>query len=143
MLRPAAPCSPRADGNLAALLCSDGQASCRHEHTSPLLCLCVHCSPGPGALPTPRQGPHTHSKATFSIPLLPKRPIKYNKLVNVTQRRQTHSRRQQTRGHHSGQGGGEGLGGRTGVEVYEVPNTMHKISLKDVLHNIGNSTSIF
>ena len=55
---------------------------------------------------------------------------KYNKLVNITKKKQTHRHREQTSGYQWGEGRGEGkYVGRDqlGVSDYQIQTTIYKI----------------
>ena len=60
---------------------------------------------------------------------------KYNKLVNITKKKQTSRYREQTSGYQWGEKRGRG---NIGVRNYEVQTIRHKISYKDGLYNTGN-----
>ena len=72
----------------------------------------------------------TQSKPLFS-PLLQNK--KYNKLVNITKKKQTHRCEEQTTGYRVGRERGS-----IGVEEWEVQTIGYKTGHKDVLYNIGN-----
>ena len=59
----------------------------------------------------------------------------YNKLVNITKKKVTHTYREPTSGYQWGEGRGEGT---TGVGEQVVQTIKYKISCKDILYNMGN-----
>ena len=71
-------------------------------------------------------------------------PKKYNKLVNIIQKKQTHRHREQTSGYQWGEGSGEREVGRgkIGVGEQEVQTIRYKISFKALLYNMGNIANI-
>ena len=62
---------------------------------------------------------------------------KYNKLVNITKKKQTHRYREQASGYQWGGGRGS-----TGLGKWEVQTIGRKTGYKDVVYNTGNIANI-
>ena len=64
---------------------------------------------------------------------------KYNKLVNIKEKKQTHRYKEQTGGFQWGERRETGLDRSKGLEVQTI---RYKISYKNILYNMGNIANI-